>query len=461
LKLLSFDHPLHAATAVLALVLGAGCVSYQPLPLDERALLLELQGIRLDAVQAGARVLDLERGLSRDEAVAVALYLNPELRAARRQGGVAEGELVSAGMLSNPVISASWMHIQDFTTDFASGLIDLGLDWVPPRPGELDARKALAQARIEQVQAEISALEWRVAADVRKAHLRARIAAEQLRLAEASLALQERVRQFIREKRALGDATDLDASLADVERASALQGRELAAGELERARQELNALLGLPPLAVFALDHAGEHSAPDLSKLDPARLEALMLEHRPGIASARSAYRQAEQRLRLACLASWPWFSLGLRFERDAGEGTSSITKLGAATNLDLPILDQNQGAIASLTADRDRLREAFRAEVHLGRAELNAALRSLRAEQRLLAIHQDSVQPALDENARLTESGVALGEFNFVQLVATQDKALRTQREFLAARLEFAAAAFELERSIGMSLADLESNKE
>jgi cobalt-zinc-cadmium efflux system outer membrane protein len=446
----------------VALALAAGCVSYRPQPLDEHALLEELQEIRLDAVHEGeAPLVHIEKGLSPDAAVAVALFLNPGLRGARRERGVAEGELVSAGLLSNPVISASWLHIQDFTTDFASGLIDLGLDWVPPRPGEIDAKKALAGARIEQVKAEISAIEWRVAAAVRKAHLGARIAAEQLRLAEGSLKLQERVRQFVRDKRSLGDATDLDTSLAEVERASALQGRELAAGDLERARQELNALLGLPPLATFELDGGGDLPAPDVSSFEPARLESLMLRHRPEIAAARSAYEQSEQRLRLACLASWPWFSLGLRYERDAGEGTSSISKFGAGTDLELPILNQNQGAIATSTADRDRLREAFRTQIHLGRAEVNEALRSLRAQQRLIAIYRDSVQPALDENARLTEAGVALGEFNLVQLIATQDKALRTRREFLAARLEFGSAAFELERSIGMSLPDLESNKE
>ncbi len=454
------DRP-RRSCGIAALALAAGCVSYRPQPLEEHALLRELQEIRLDAMrEEGAPVVHFDQGLSADAAVAVALFLNPELRGARRERGVAEGELLSAGLLSNPTISASWMHIEDFTTDFASGLIDLGLDWLPPRPGELDAKKALAQARIEQVRAEISVLEWRVAADVRKAHLGVRIAAEQLRLAEGSLKLQERVRQFIREKRSLGDATDLDSSLAEVERASALQARELAAGELERARQELNALLGLPPLATFELA-GGELPEPDAAMFDPARLETLMLEHRPGIAAARGAYEQSEQRLRLACLASWPWLSLGLRFERDAGEGSSSITKLGGATELDLPVLNQNQGAIASLKAERDRLREAFRTELHLGRAQVHAALRSLRAQQRLISVYRDSVQPALDENARLTEAGVALGEFNLVQLIATQDKALRTRAEFLAARLQFGSAAFELERSIGLGLPDLESNKE
>ena len=474
-RLVPDRHRLLAAgrsAGTIAIALAVGCVSYRSQPLDERALLKELQGIRLEALgegdagspsapQAGMPVIHLEQGLSADAAVAVALYLNPGLRAARRERGIAEGELVSAGLLANPVISASWLHIQDFTTDFASGLIDLGLDWVPPRPGEIDAKKALARARIEEVGAEISAMEWRVAADVRKAHLGVRIASEQVRLAEGSLKLQERVLQFIRDKRGLGDATDLDTSLAEVERASALQGRELAAGDLERAQQELNALLGLPPLATFELDGGSEPLEPEIARLDPARIELLMLQHRPEIAAARSAYDQAEQRLRLACLASWPWFSIGLRYERDAGEGSSSITKLGAATDLDLPILNHNQGAIAALTADRDRLREAFRTQVHLGRAEVNEALRSLRAQQRLIAIYRESVQPALDQNARLTESGVALGEFNLVQLIATQDKALRTRKEFLSARLEFGSAAYELERSVGMSLPALESNKE
>jgi len=437
-------------------------VSYRSEPLEERALLRELQEIRLDAVRADASSHVGATGpLSADEAVAVALFLNPELRATRKERGVAEGELVSAGLLSNPTISASWLHIQDFTTDFASGLIDLGVSWVPPRPGEIDAKKTLARARIGEVEAEVSAAEWRLAADVRKAHLGVLIAAQQLRLAQGLLELQQRVRQFIRDKRGLGDATDLDLSFAEVEYASALQGQALAVGDLERARQELNTLLGLPPLAEVELDPGGEPPEPDLARLEPRRLEELMLAHRPEIAAARSAYEQAEQRLCLACLASWPWFGVGAQYERDAGEGSSSINKFGGGIDLDLPILSYNQGEIATLEAERARLREEFRSRVHRGQAEVNEALRSLRAQQRLIAIYRDTVQPALDENARLTEAGVALGNFDLVQLIATQDKALRTRREFLSARFELGSALFELERSLGQRLSDLDSEKE
>lgn len=186
-----------------------------------------------------------------------------------------------------------------------------------------------------------------------------------------------------------------------------------------------------------------------------------MLEHRPEIAAARSAYEQAEQRLRLACLASWPWLGIGARYEREAVGGSSSVRKLGAAASFDLPILDYNQGEIAALVADRARLREEFRSRVYLGQAELSEALRNLRAQQRLIAIHRDSVQPALDENARLTEAGVALGDFDLVQLVAAQDKVLRTRSEFLEARLELGSAVFELERSLGQRLSEFGSGKE
>ncbi len=450
-----------------ALVLVSTCVSYRPEPLDERALLHELQEIRLDALGSTARGSEpapgvgTDRRLSSDEAVRIALFLNPELRATRKERGVAEGELISAGLLPNPVVGASWLHIEDFTKSFATGLIDLAVDWAPPRPGEIDGKQALARSQIDQVTAEISAAEWRVATDVRKAYLNVLISTEQLRLANGSLKLQERVRQFIRDKRSLGDATDLDASFADVEHAAALQSREFAAGSLERARQQLNALIGLPPLAEFELAPSDELPDRDFAKMDPARLETLMLKHRPELGAARSEYAQSEQRLRLACLASWPWLSLGPRYERDAGNGSSSITKLGVGAAFDLPIFNSNQGAIASLKADRDRLREVFRAQLHLGRAEINEALRSLRSQQRLIAIYRDSVQPALDENARLTESGVALGQFNLVQLIATQDKALKTRGEFLSARFELGSAAFELERSLGKRLSDLDSSKE
>ena len=81
----------------------ASCAGYRPKPIVEREVLRELQEIRLGALGPATPpapsgmprpVFDPTDGVVVDEAVAVALFLNPGLRAFRKERGVAEGEVV-------------------------------------------------------------------------------------------------------------------------------------------------------------------------------------------------------------------------------------------------------------------------------------------------------------------------------------------------------------------------------
>jgi outer membrane protein TolC len=66
-----------------------------------------------------------------------------------------------------------------------------------------------------------------------------------------------------------------------------------------------------------------------------------------------------------------------------------------------------------------------------------------------------ETVKPALDENKVLTDAGFEKGEFSLVQLVTTQDKVLKSQREFLEARLDYWRSVFDLERALGERLSE------
>jgi cobalt-zinc-cadmium efflux system outer membrane protein len=145
-----------ALVLVFSLVV-AGCAGYQAKPVVGREVLRDLQQIRLDALRPAAPpppgdvsespAFDASDGLSAHEAVAVALFLNPDLRAFRKERGVAEGELIAAGLLPNPHLQVTWLFIQKFTKSLGTSGWDVGLTWSPPRPGERGAKLARAQAQ--------------------------------------------------------------------------------------------------------------------------------------------------------------------------------------------------------------------------------------------------------------------------------------------------------------------------
>ncbi|HVR75912.1 MAG TPA: TolC family protein [Planctomycetota bacterium] len=451
------------ATAFLA----AGCGSYEPRPLVEEAIYRDLQAIRLEALRPAAAeetstappAFDASDGLSADEAIAVALFLNPDLRAFRKERGVAEGELITAGLLPNPELQVTWLHVEHFTKSLATSGFDVALSWAPPRPGELGAKQAQAQARIDEVKAQIAGEEWRLAVTVRETYAALLAAEEQLRLAESSLRLQERIRQFIRDKRQLGDANSLDVNLVDIELTAIVREELTVRNVRDRTRLELNRLLGLPPLSEPRLQVAGDPLAYSPFRLDLPALERAFIAHRPDLLALKQKYEQAEQRLRLAYIQRWPWFRFGPAYAQDEINGEAG-NRWGLGLGIDLPLANLNQGEIARLEAEREKLRESFAARLHEARSEVHEAYRNLEAQARLMLLFEESIRPALEENVRLTEAGFQAGELNLLQVITTQDKALQSRREGLQTRFDYWKAVYELERALGIRLRDLQEEK-
>jgi outer membrane protein TolC len=451
--------------AVLGLAVS-GCATFQPKPLVPQDVLRDLQRVRLEALEAVATspgdprppAFQLADGLSSDEAVAVGLFLNPALRAFRRERGVAEGQVVAAGVLANPELEVTWLHIENFTRSLATSGFDIGLRWAPPRPGEIGARRARAEARLAEVRAQVADAEWKLAADVRKAHAALWAARERRRFADAALALQARVRNVLRDKRELGDASRLEANLIELEYLETLRERELILTEDARAREDLNRLLGLAPRAEIVLQ--GEELAYRGLRLHPGVLERVMVARRPDLRAAREEYEQAQQQLRLAHIQRIPWFRFGPAFERDGGE-EGTVNKLGIGVAFEIPLANLNRGELHQLDAARERLREGFAAKVHAARSEVADALRMLRAQERLVRLFEDEIRPALDENAQLTDAALELGEVNVLQFVAAQSRVLKSRREFIEARLDYWKAVFDLERALGARVSEVEGREE
>src|SRR5919197_4560591 len=129
------------------------------------------------------------------------------------------------------------MNIDHFTKSLGTTGLDISLLWAPPRPGERGLKQAGAQARIEAVQAQIAGEEWRLATEVRKVYMTLWAVAERLRLTDALVRLQERIRTFVRDKLELGDASRLGLNLAQIAYIDALRERETIQNEQDQGYQ--------------------------------------------------------------------------------------------------------------------------------------------------------------------------------------------------------------------------------
>lgn len=236
-----------AATGSLIFLLG-GCVSYHPKPLDPRAQLAALDArtfpagtlVQLRDAAAGppdAPVFDASDGLSEAELMAVAVMLNPDLQAARASIGETEALLISAKTLPNPEVGVGFGVGLLGTDGFKLGT-DLLFEFL--KPGEREARQAVATARIALTRVEVLAREYEIAAEIRRLAFNVAVAEQAIVILDAELALRQQATGLVRRRRDVGEANDLDISAVDLELVEVQRDRRLAQIELEQARLALN-----------------------------------------------------------------------------------------------------------------------------------------------------------------------------------------------------------------------------
>ena len=146
---------------MLMLALLAGCATYSPLPLDKQARAADsVEQLRHDA--------PLPARLGVDDIALLALQNNPDLVAARAQRGVAQAQLLSAGILPNPSLNASYGFL--LGGPGTTGALAAGLSQDLTALVTLSAKRGAARESAREVDASLLWQEWQT---IGKAQLQA------------------------------------------------------------------------------------------------------------------------------------------------------------------------------------------------------------------------------------------------------------------------------------------------
>ena len=431
--------PRHAAAC--ACVLVAGCASYAPAPVDPLQVLRDLERASPSSVAPVGTSIVIADGFSALEAAAVAVYLQPELRALRAEVGVTRAELVEAGLLPDPTIGwEAGNVVADFITDrksTANSYLAGGyLSWDVPRPGEIDSREGVARARIDETRAALFAAEWRLVRDVQQAWLRlaAARAALDLNLTQAQVA--QRTRDLVDAARNMGEATGVQVTLADVALARIETARAGMVLEEVESRQALLGLMGLPPTTPLTLQDAAAalDRPPPPPNERPEALAEAALGQRPDLRELEARYQQAEERLRYEVARQWPQLSIG------------------SGIGVQVPIFSRfNAPAIETARRARDASRERLVTAVHEVRRSVHLAHATwVQADARVAAL-RERLLPRLEEALRLTRAAQAAGEVTPLEILTAQAQLLEVEREVLEARARRASARVELDAAAGV----------
>ncbi len=415
----------------MASTLMGGCGGYAPLPLDDgradavlaapdRQMLVQ-QATQLHQPRIAPITLDFSKPLTSGELAVIAVLVNPDLKAMRAKGGVAEAQVFDAGLLPDPQLTAGL----DLPTSSQAGLVNaynLGLSWDILGLVTRRAARRVAEAKQVQVRNDVAWSEWMTANQARLLARRVSFLEVQQDLAQSAAETARRLLEISKRNLERHDIKIDEYALRQVAYLDARDRALALSRDLEKARQELNKTLGLMPLerVEIALEKIPSEPNTDSQALfDIARNERLDL------IALRAGYQAQENQLQRDLLARFPQINLGLHRARDTG----NVTSLGFSVGITLPIFNGGRGTIALSRATREQLRAEYDARLYQTRSDIATLVADLVRIAREIA-PLASQMPSLERAEATMRGGVASGDVTLVSYETVRanllDKRLR-----------------------------------
>ncbi|MBA3549056.1 MAG: TolC family protein [Nannocystis sp.] len=434
-----------------------GCASVQPTQarrdvgelVEQRVGLPDAIPEQQDAesrARVRARVDELmTQPLTVDRALQVAMLNNRGLRATLEDLGVAQAELVQAGLLQNPVISGDLVN-----STRGNGLGGgLALSQSLLSVFLIPAQRRVAKARLAHAVVLVGQATLMLARDVRVAFVGAQAAEQALGLHRGRAQAAEVAHELAQRQFDAGNITSLDQQLfaAALDRARV----ELADAQLDttRAREELTRLLGL-----WGEDVAWTFAGPLDSALPPetelGSLEQQGMRDRLDLSAARFETRSIEYALTLRRRGMIPELNVGISARNEVGNDVGHEWVLGPSLSLELPIFDPGHADIARIQAylrqAQHRLQDVaihVRSEIRVHRAELVAARRKVEYYERTVLPRTESIT----ELTLQQYNAMLVGTY---QLLETRTDQIDARQEYVEALRDYWVARSELELAVG-----------
>ncbi len=385
------------------------------------------RGGTADRAVAGAVGRLLQDGLTADEAVQIALLNNRGLRAMYEQLGIAQADLVQAGLLRNLVFEGVFRFVRNDGQAYDLGVTQDFLDVLL-----IPMRKRVAASRLESTKMAVTAAVMDLVVRVRIGTVRAQAARQVLAMRREVMAATEASHLMAQRLREAGNVTELDLALErELYEESKLnvQAAELASIE---AREQLNTVLGL-----WGHSTAWELTE-DLPEIPADEMDLADAERRAVRNSLDLAMAWQELRTEARAMGvRWaetvsPELAAGVEAEgQDPG-----AWEVGPALTLPIPLFDRGQAASARARAQMCRLWDRYTDLAVRLRSATRTARYRLQAARQRATYYRDVVLPLRQQILRQTHlryNAMLLGVFQLLQAKQLETDARRRYIEDLA----------------------------
>ena len=389
--------------------------------------------------------------LSIDAAVQIALLNNPSLQARFEEIGIAQADLVQAGLLKNPMFDAAY----EFAAGGGKAKINLSVTEDFLSLLAIPLRKKMAERTLDAARERVAAAVIEVADDTRKAFIELQAAEQLQELHETALKSANAATGVAHSLHHVGNINDLDMMTQDVDAGMAMLAFTGAQADVVDKRAALNEQMGL------ADDRADRWSIanhlPDASTTQPTTQpitqrageswEARAVNDRSDVSAARHDVEAQAQGLGIARqFALLPDASAGASAEREH-DGT---WETGPSVSVPIPLFDTGNAQVAAAAArwrQSKRQYESLIVQVH---GEVRRAVNHVALASASVKYLHDSVLPLRDRivhETLLQYNGMAMSVF---QLLAAKSAEVDAGRMYVEALRDYWLARVELDRAVG-----------
>lgn len=400
--------------------------------------------------------LDLQNGMTANEAVKFALENNGEIQALRKDVEAARSLVKQAALKPNPKLEASGAQqiggVDNNVMVQGSLPLELG--------GRRAARIAVAQRELEIREFALANQERLLAAEVRMKFGEALANIRKLELTEEILALVKQGYELVAARVKEGKIAPLEENIFLVEVNRLRSMRETTEGKVEVAMFELRNLIGKKPDEPLRLNGDFGNLINNLPPI--AETTAKALQNRPDLQGAKKVEELAVARLEQARRGSKIDASLTAGYQRmDSSFPVSGFDNNGAlrpvqsvfhfftfGIEIDLPVRNRNQGLIDAALFEQ----EAAKRRIEFGeltvRREVFAAFARYNRAVRALTIFQDGVRDQAKANLQVIWQTYELGRRTLLDYIAEERRFLEVENELIEAKLETYQANIEIMRA-------------
>ncbi|MCC6424365.1 MAG: TolC family protein [Phycisphaerales bacterium] len=436
-----------SATACFAMMVLAGCASVprdagfkevQTIVAQRTGQLVQWRGNSADDVAVDHAVdALLIHELTADQAVQVALLNNLDLQATYEDLGIAQADLVQAGLLKNPTLSIERrFRGQAAEIDVAQDFLDLLA---------LPMRKKMAEAQFEEARLHVAHEVLQLTTDVKIAYYTCQAREQLLQRLRLIVDLNKTAAELARRQHEAGTLNELDTANLTVIYDQSKVEVALAETQLTADRERLNRLMGLWG-AQTTWKIAPQLPALPTTEISLHGLESLAVSARLDLAQRRRQIESAAQALGITQTFRYiPVITLSAHYEHEVEPEHS----FGPAVEIGIPLFDQGQAQVArgkALLAQNQRRYAALAIEI---RSKVRESRDRMIAQRNLAEYYKGLLQQ------RLRILNLTLLQYNgmfkspYDLLLAKQQEAA-TEQAYIDAWRDYWIARTELEREMG-----------